>query len=74
MYRAVQISIGREVALKMIDRHYEQDLSAVRRFFREAKLASQLAHPNTVGVIEFGQSNAGRLYSLALELVRAARH
>ncbi len=70
VYRAKQRSIGREVALKLIDRHFDNDVVAVKRFLREAKLASQLAHPNTVGVIEFGQSqDDGRLY-LVMELVR----
>ena len=69
VYRAKQRSIGREVALKLIDRRFDDDVVAVKRFLREAKLASQLAHPNTVGVIEFGQSEDGRLY-LAMELVR----
>ncbi len=69
VYRARQKSIDREVALKMIDRELERDVSAVKRFFREAQLASQLAHPNTVSVIEFGQDATGRMY-MAMELVR----
>src|SRR5260221_6389015 len=69
VYRAVQRSIGRAVALKVIDRRFEDDVVAVKRFLREAKLASALVHPNSVGVIEFGQSADGRLY-LAMELVR----
>ena len=69
VYRAKQISIGREVALKLIDRRFEGDVVAVKRFLREAQLASKLAHPNTVGVIDFGQTSGGRLY-LAMELVR----
>ena len=69
VYRAKQISIGREVALKLIDRRFEGDVVAVKRFLREAQLASKLAHPNTVGVIDFGQTSDGRLY-LAMELVK----
>src|SRR6185503_13597106 len=40
-----------------------------KRFFREAKLASSLAHPNMVPIIEFGQNADGRLF-LAMELVK----
>jgi serine/threonine protein kinase len=69
VYRAKQRSIGREVAIKLIDREYEGDQGAVKRFYREAQLASQLSHPNSVSVIEFGQNGDGRLY-LAMELVR----
>ncbi|HEY5937960.1 MAG TPA: serine/threonine-protein kinase [Kofleriaceae bacterium] len=69
VYRAVQKSIGREIALKLIHAQYAGDMAAVKRFFREAQVASRLAHPNTVGVIEFGQDGDGTLY-LAMELVR----
>ena len=69
VYCAIQRSIGREVALKLIDPRYAQDVAAVKRFFREAQVASRLAHPNTVGVIEFGQDGDGTLY-LVMELVR----
>ncbi|MEO9160047.1 MAG: serine/threonine-protein kinase [Kofleriaceae bacterium] len=69
VYRATQLSIGREVALKLIDRRFEDDAVAIKRFLREAQLASKLAHPNIVGVIDFGQTSEGRLY-LAMELVR----
>jgi serine/threonine-protein kinase len=69
VYRANQASIGREVALKVIDRTLARDPATVTRFMREAKLASQLSHPNTVGVIEFGQDPTGLIY-LVMELVR----
>ncbi|HEU0035990.1 MAG TPA: serine/threonine-protein kinase [Kofleriaceae bacterium] len=68
VYRARQLSIGRDVALKVLDRRIERDVAAVKRFFREAKLASTLAHPNTVPIIDFGQTAEGRLY-LVMELV-----
>jgi serine/threonine protein kinase len=69
VYRARQTSIGRDIALKVLDARFENDEAAVKRFYREAKLASTLQHPNTVGIIDFGQNADGRLY-LAMELVR----
>ncbi|MBA2542003.1 MAG: protein kinase, partial [Deltaproteobacteria bacterium] len=68
VYRAKQLSIGREVAMKVLDRRIERDVAAVKRFFREAKLASTLQHPNTVPIIEFGQNADGRLF-MVMELV-----
>lgn len=68
VYRAKQLSIGREIALKVLDRAIEKDVKAIQRFFREAKLASALQHPNTVPVIDFGQHTDGRLF-MAMELV-----
>ncbi len=69
VYRAWQKSIGREVAIKLMDRSYSRDTMAVRRFFREARLASQLSQPNSVSVFDFGQAADGRLF-IAMELIR----
>ncbi len=68
VYRAKQLSIGREVAVKVLDRAIEKDVKAIQRFFREAKLASALQHPNTVPIIDFGQNAEGRLF-MAMELI-----
>ncbi len=68
VYRAKQLSIGREIAVKVLDRAIEKDVKAIQRFFREAKLASALQHPNTVPIIDFGQNADGRLF-LAMELI-----
>jgi hypothetical protein len=69
VYRAWQRSVGREVAIKLIDRSFSRDPMGVRRFLREAKLASQLSQPNTVSVFDFGQADDGRLF-IAMELLR----
>jgi serine/threonine-protein kinase len=69
VYRAWQRSIGREVAIKIIDHRHVRDAMAVRRFLREAKLSSQLSQPNTVSVFDFGQADDGRLF-IAMELIR----
>ena len=69
VYRAKQLSIGRDVAIKVLDQRIESDVASIKRFFREAKVASTLAHPNTVPIVDFGQSKEGRLY-LVMELVR----
>ena len=45
-----------------------RDAMAVRRFLREARLASQLSQPNTVSVFDFGQIDDGRLF-IAMELI-----
>jgi len=66
VYRATQLSIGRDVAVKVMT---GMDAASIKRFFREAKIASTLSHPNTVPIIEFGQHEDGQVY-LAMELVR----
>ena len=69
VYRAWQRSIGREVAIKLIDPQQAGDVDLAHRFLREARLTSQLSHPNTIQIYDFGQTGDGRLF-IAMELVR----
>jgi serine/threonine-protein kinase len=68
VYRARQHSIGREVAVKVLSPDLISDAMSIKRFLREAKLASRLAHPNVVAVLDFGQTADGVFY-LVMELV-----
>jgi eukaryotic-like serine/threonine-protein kinase len=68
VYRAYQLLMDREVALKILKTD-AQDASQVKRFFIEAKSASKLTHPNTITVFDFGQTSEGLLY-MVIELVR----
>jgi len=67
IHRAIQVAVGREVAIKTL--HDEDDPDRVQRFHNEAKLVSQLRHPNTVRVFDFGQREGGALF-LVTELLR----
>jgi serine/threonine protein kinase len=55
VYKAVQQSLDREVALKMIHAEQEQDPKEVARFQREAQIVAKVKHPNIVQVFEAGQ-------------------
>ncbi len=67
VYKARQKGMNRLVALKMIiGGRYSSDES-VRRFYREAKAAGKLAHPNIVRAIAAG-SHEGRHF-FAMELI-----
>ena len=68
VYRARQHSMGREVAVKVLSAALVSDALSIKRFLREAKLASRLAHPNVVAVLDFGQTRDGVFY-LVMELV-----
>ncbi|MBI4866895.1 MAG: serine/threonine protein kinase [Candidatus Wallbacteria bacterium] len=67
VYRATQLSLSREVALKVMAPAIARDPQARRRFLQEGVLAARVAHPNLVAVLEVAE--AGRLLVLALELV-----
>jgi len=68
VYRAVQSGLNRDVAVKILKRELNVDRDTVARFHREAHAMSLLAHPNTVRVFDFGQTDDGLLY-LVMELL-----
>jgi serine/threonine protein kinase/tetratricopeptide (TPR) repeat protein len=55
VFRAVDLRLGRTVALKILRPHVEFDPQAKQRFDREAKHTSNLAHTNIATVYEYGQ-------------------
>mgnify|MGYP002631005903 CR=1 FL=1 len=69
VYRATQLSMDREVAVKIISREISSDLDSIRRFQREAKVTSRLSHPHSIRVFDFGITDEGLFY-LAMELLR----
>src|ERR1041384_15022 len=68
VYQAEQLSLGKEVAVKILHRHLMSDEKLVRRFQREAKSASRLNHPNSIQIIDSGRDGDGVLY-IAMELL-----
>jgi serine/threonine-protein kinase len=54
VYLAVQESLGRDVALKVLLPSLASDPVAPERFLREARFAAQLHHPNIVAIHEVG--------------------
>ena len=67
VYRAEQLATGKAVALKVLHPEFVGVDHVVQRFEREAKVTTELSHPNIVNVIEFGEWN-GRMF-LAMELL-----
>jgi serine/threonine-protein kinase len=52
VWRARDLSLSREVAIKVLHPHIARDDVAVARFRREARLAAQLAHPSIVPIYD----------------------
>lgn len=69
VYEADQTALGRTVAVKVLNPHMAGDSRLVNRFQDEARAASRLNHPNTVSVIDYGQTPDGLLY-LVMEYLR----
>jgi serine/threonine protein kinase len=55
VYRARHVELGKLFALKVISPAFAEDSVARARFNREAKLASELSHPNIVSVVDYGE-------------------
>jgi serine/threonine-protein kinase len=66
VYRAKQLSVDRIIAVKVLGAHVSTDPQWMKRFQLEARAASKLEHPNTVRVIDFGQTREGLLF-IAME-------
>jgi serine/threonine protein kinase len=80
VYEAVQESLNRRVALKMLPSLASKDPRSVRRFQIEAEAAAGLNHPHIVPVYMVGAENGLHYYAMQLiqgqtlaEVIREAR-
>ncbi len=61
VYRAHHAMLHRPVAIKMLDPNRTNERS-VGRFEREVQLTSQLNHPNTIAIYDYGRTTEGVFY------------
>ncbi|MEZ5386235.1 MAG: serine/threonine-protein kinase [Prosthecobacter sp.] len=63
VYRGIQTSLERPVAIKLLPPAIEeQDAAFAERFKNEARLMGRMNHPAIVSVYDFGQTTDGQLY------------
>ena len=67
VYCALDQQLGRQVALKLLYRHFAADEQFVERFRREASSAAGLQHPNIVGIYDRGEWDG--TYYIAMEFI-----
>jgi eukaryotic-like serine/threonine-protein kinase len=67
VYRAMDLLLDREVAVKVLDRSLSRNPSFVSRFKREARAAARLNHPNIVSHYDYGCERD--IYFIVMELV-----
>ena len=67
VWRALDTTLDREVAIKVLPDHFADDPQRLTRFEREAKLLASLSHPGIATI--HGLHQAGGIHFLAMELV-----
>jgi serine/threonine-protein kinase len=67
VFRGVQLSLNRDVALKVLAKRFCQNEALIQRFEREARAAGRLSHPNLIRVYDFGK--AGDTYFFSMEFI-----
>ncbi len=67
VYQAVQLSLGRKVALKLLSPELAQDQAFVARFEKEGAALAALSHPNIVSIVDKGKTES--TYYLVMEFV-----
>jgi CHASE2 domain-containing sensor protein len=68
VYEAVQLSLERPVALKLIDPTHSDDPAMRARFIRESRAAASLGHPHVIPVYEAGEDDG--LLFISMRLVK----
>lgn len=69
VYAATQLAVQRTVALKVLHQNMSTDEAGVRRFYREARSASRLKHPNVVNIYDFGIDAEANTPFIAMEFL-----
>ncbi len=55
VYKVTHAQLGKTFALKIISGNFSEESKARDLFYREARLASSLSHPNIASVVDFGE-------------------
>ena len=67
VYRATDINLARQVAIKVLPEGFARDADRLARFEREAKTLASLNHPNIAQI--YGLEKSGGMTALVMELV-----
>ncbi len=71
VYRAVDVNLGRDVALKVLPEDLIHDDDRRKRLLQEARAASALEHPHIAVIHEVGEANG--VTFVAMELIRGEK-
>jgi serine/threonine protein kinase len=66
VYKARQLSLDRDVALKVLFKHVARNSRSVERFYREARIMARLEHPNIVRGYAVGEDQGWHYFAMEL--------
>src|SRR6516225_6947311 len=69
VYRALDVALGRDVAVKLLSDRFAPDSPFAQRFLSEARITGQLQHPGIPAVHQVGTWTDGRPF-LAMKLIK----
>ena len=69
VYRARDIALDRDIAIKMLQPHFAADSAEARRFVEEARITAQLQHPGIPAIHEVGTMANDRPF-IAMKLIK----
>ena len=64
VYKAIDDSLGRTVALKVLNQEACSDPGATTRFEREAQVTARLNHPNIIKIFDIGRSSGSVYFAM----------
>ena len=64
VFKAHQVSMDRDVALKVLPKHLAKNPGFVERFYREARASAKLDHPNIVRGIDVGEDKGFHYFAM----------
>jgi serine/threonine-protein kinase len=64
VYKATQISVAREVAIKVLFPHMAKNTKLLERFYREARVMGRLDHPNIVRGYAVGEEQGWHYFAM----------
>src|SRR5262249_24950955 len=67
VYQAVQLSLNRKVALKLLSQELAKDSAFVARFEKEGAALAALSHPNIASIVDKGKNDT--TYFIVMEFV-----
>lgn len=69
VYEALQLSLERKVALKVLSPRLRGNKSFIKKLETEAKILARVSHPNILHVYDFGEEPSIAIYYMVMEFI-----